>query len=117
MKKLFIFLIFTFCAGFVFARSGADLVNQIRHNPIKTVQPKKEMRVFVKDGEEIITNFDSAYLKSAPKIHIVFAQQTDQERKPIVYIISDEEIDKTKIQTKLPAYFDKYFFGQLQLKE
>ena len=101
----------------MFAQTGAQLVNKIRHNPIKTLQPKKEMHVFVKDGEEVITNFESAYLKSAPKIHIVFARQTEQERKPIVYIIADEEIDKAKIQAKLPAYFDKYFFVTVKVED
>ena len=110
MKKILMFLTFIFCAGFIFAQSGAKLINQIKHNPVKTVKPKKEMRVFVKDGEEIITNFESAYLKAAPKIHIIFPPQMNQERKPTIYIISNEEIDREKIQAKLPVYFDKYFF-------
>lgn len=117
MKKLFVVLTFIFCAVSVFAQSGAQLVNKIKHNPVKTAQPKKEMRIFVKDGEEVITNFATSYLTVAPKIHIVFAQQTNQERKPTVYIIADEEIDKAKIKEKLPAYFDKYFFVTVKVED
>ncbi len=116
MKKILILLTFIFCAGSVFAQSGAQLVNKIKHSPVKTLKPKGEMRVFVKEGEEIITNFESAYLTAAPKIHIIMPSENKQERKPSIYIIDSQEIDRAKIQERLPNFFDKYFFVTVKLE-
>lgn len=116
-KKLFLFFafIFCFCAGF--AQSKPQILNQIKASPVKKIKPKGEMRIFVKDGEEVITNFETAYLLSAPKIHIIVPQNIAQERRPSLYIISDEEIDKAKIQEKYPAFYDKYVFVTVRVEE
>lgn len=121
MKKLFVFLTFTltllFCAGFVSAQTAKQLLNQIGRTPVKTVKPKGEMRIFVKDGEEVITNFPSANLLAAPKIHVVFPTENTQNRYPSVYIISDEELDKAKIAEMYPKFYGKYYFVTVRLEE
>ena len=116
-KKTFLFLTFIFCFCFASAQTGKQLLNQIAQTPVKTVKPKGEMRIFVKDGEEVITNFASAYLAAAPKVHIIIPAETQQVRKPLIYIISDEEIDKIKIKERLPDFYDKYFFVTVRLAE
>ncbi len=116
MKKLLIFLTFIFCVGFVFAHGGQQLLNQIGRAPVKTIKPKGEMRIFVKDGEEVITNFPSAYLPMTPKIHIIFPSEIS-ERKASIYIFSPEELDKAKIQKMYPDFFGKYFFITVLLEE
>lgn len=109
-KKLFIFLTFVFCFCSAFAQTGQQLLNQIGRAPAKQIKPKGEMRIFVKDGEEVITNFETAYLTSTPKVHIINPEGIEQERKPSIFIISSEEIDKEKIKSRLPAFYDKYVF-------
>ncbi len=116
MKKLLVLLTFIFCAGFLSAQSGKQLLNQIGRAPVKTVKPKGEMRIFVKDGEEVITNFPSNYLTTTPKIHIVFPSE-NSERKPSIYIISPEELDKSKIEEMYPAFYGKYYFITVKLEE
>ena len=116
MKKILVFLIFIFCTGFIFAQKGDAFLKKVIHNPVKTIQPKGEMRILVKDGEEIITNFSSSYLTIAPKVHVIIPSQAMQERKPIIYIISSEEIGKAQIKAKLPAFFDKYFFVTVKIE-
>lgn len=116
MKKLALFLTFIFCVGFVSAQSAQQLLNQIGRTPVKMVKPKGEMSIFVKDGEEVITNFPSANLTVAPKIHIVFPFE-NTGRYPSIYIISPEELDKAKIQKMYPDFFGKYFFITVMLEE
>ena len=96
-KKLFIFLTFVFCFCSAFAQTGQQLLNQIGRAPAKQIKPKGEMRIFVKDGEEVITNFETAYLTSAPKVHIIVPNDIGQERKPSIFIIDSDEINKEKI--------------------
>ena len=74
------------------------------------------MRIFVKDGEEVITNFPSNNLTTTPKIHIVFASE-NSERKASIYIISPEELDKSKIEEMYPAFYGKYYFVTVKLEE
>lgn len=120
MKKLLVFLTFTLtlflCAGFLSAQTAKQLLNQIGRAPVKTVKPKGEMRIFTKEGEEIITNFPSANLLSAPKIHVVFPTENTQNRYPSVYIISDEELDKAKIAEMYPKFYGKYYFITVKLE-
>lgn len=116
MKKLFVFLTFIFCVGLVSAQSAKQLLNQIGRAPVKTVKPKGEMRIFVKDGEEVVTNFPSNYLTTTPKIHIVLPSG-NTGRKASIYIISPEELDKSKIQKMYPAFYGKYYFVTVKLEE
>ena len=116
MKRLLIFLTFIFCVGFVSAQTAKQLLNQIGRAPVKTVKPKGEMRIFQKDGEEVLVNFPSNYLNNTPKIHVVFPSQT-YERRPSIYLISDNELDKSKIQEMYPDFFGKYFFITVMLEE
>ncbi len=120
MKKLFVCLTFTLtlflCAGFVSAQTAKQLLNQIGRTPVKTVKPKGEMRIFTKEGEEVITNFPSDNLLAAPKIHIVFPNINKQDRYPSVYIISDEELDKAKIKEMYPDFYGKYYFVTVKLE-
>lgn len=116
-KKLILFLTFISCFCAVFAQSGQQFLNQAKLVPAKKVKPKGEMRIFVKDGEEVITNFESAYLSSTPKIHIIIPKGDSQERKPSLYIFSDEEIDKAKIKEKYPAFYNKYFFITVRIED
>ena len=117
MKKLLVFLTFIFCVGFVSAQSAQQLLNQIGRAPVKTVKPKGEMRIFVKEGEEVITNFPSENLTAAPKIHIVLPKLDGQNRYPSIYIISPEELDKEKIEKMYPAFYGKYYFVTVRLEE
>lgn len=117
MKKLFVFLTFILCFNFVFAQSGKQLLNQIARAPVKTVKPKGEMRIFTKEGEDVITNFPSENLLAAPKIHIVLPTENTQNRYPSVYIISDEELDKEKIKKMYPNFYGKYYFVTVKLEE
>ncbi len=117
MKKLFVFLTFICCVGFVSAQTAKQLLNQIGRAPVKAVKPKGEMRIFVKEGEEVITNFPSANLLAAPKIHVVFPTENTQNRYPSVYIISDEELDKEKIKEMYPNFYGKYYFITVKLEE
>lgn len=117
MKKLFIFLTFIFCAGFLSAQSAKQLLNQIGRAPVKTVKPKGEMRIFVKEGEEVITNFPSENLISAPKIHIVLPTVNDQSRYPSIYIVSEEELDKAAVEKLYPDFYGKYYFVTIKLDE
>ena len=117
MKKLLVFLTFIFCVGFVSAQTAQQLLNQIGRAPVKTVKPKGEMRIFVKEGEEVITNFPSENLTAAPKIHIVLPKLDGQNRYPSIYIISPEEIDKEKIEKMYPAFYGKYYFVTVRLEE
>ncbi|MBO4707038.1 MAG: hypothetical protein J5594_00545 [Elusimicrobiaceae bacterium] len=119
MKKLFVCFTLTFvlCAGGVCAQSAQQLLNQLNRAPVKTVKPKGEMRIFVKDGEEVITNFPSENLLAAPKIHIVLPTENTQSRYPSVYIISGEELDKEKIKEMYPDFYGKYYFVTVKLEE
>ena len=121
MKKLFVCLTFglTFIlgAGFAAAQSAQQLLNQIGRAPVKTVKPKGEMRIFVKDGEDVITNFPSDNLNTSPKIHIVLPTVKEQNRYPSIFIVSAEEIDKAKIQERYPAFYGKYYFVTIRLEE
>ena len=120
MKKLFVFLTFIFCVGFaavcVHAQTAQQLLNQIGRAPVKTVKPKGEMRIFVKEGEEVITNFPSANLTVSPKIHIILPSE-NTGRYPSIYIISPEELDKEKIEKMYPAFYGKYYFITVRLEE
>ena len=116
-KKLLLFLTFICCFCAVFAQSKQEILSKIKSTPVKRVKPKGEMRIFVKDGEEVITNFESSYLISAPKIHIIVPEGIGKERKPSLYIISDEEIDKAKIKEKYPAFYDKYVFVTVKIED
>ncbi len=117
MKKLLVFLTFICCVGFVSAQTAQQLLNQIGRTPVKAVKPKGEMRIFTKEGEEVITNFPSANLIAAPKIHVVFPTENTQNRYPSVYIISDEELDKAKIAEMYPKFYGKYYFVTVRLEE
>ena len=117
MKKLFVFLTFILCAGFVFAQTAQQLLNQIGRAPVKAVKPKGEMRIFVKDGEEIITNFPSDNLITAPKIHIVLPSGIEQNRYPSIYIVSETELDKAAVEKLYPAFYGKYYFVTIRLEE
>ena len=119
MKKLLVFLTFVFCVGFVSAQTATQLLNQIGRAPVKTAKPKGEMRVFSKEGEEVVTNFPSSLLTVTPKIHIVFPLQDKnvQARTPSVYIISDEELDTEKIKNMYPDFWGKYFFVNVKIEE
>ena len=120
MKKLIVCLTFTLtlllCAGFLSAQSGKQLLNQIGRTPVKTVKPKGEMRIFQKDGEDVITNFPSAYLVTAPKVHIILPSE-NTGRKPSIYIVSQEELDKAKVEEMYPQIFGKYFVITIKLEE
>ena len=117
MKKLLVFLTFIFCVGVLSAQSGKQLLNQIGRAPVKTVKPKGEMRIFVKDGEEVITNFPSENLTTTPKIHIVFPMGKEQNRYPSIYIVSEEELDKAAVEKLYPAFYGKYYFVTIRLEE
>ena len=116
-KKLLLVLVCIFCFCSVFAQSGRQFPSQVKLAPAKKVKPKGEMRIFVKDGEEVITNFTSSYLVSAPKIHIVVPEDAGQERIPSVYIISGEDIDKTKLKAKYPAFYNRFIFVTVQIED
>ncbi len=116
MKKLIVFVTFVFCVGAAFAQGGQQLLNKIARNPVKTVKPKGEMRIFQKEGEDVITNFPSAYLVTAPKVHIIFPSG-NTGRKPSIYIVSQEEIDKAKVEEMYPQIFEKYFVITIKLEE
>ena len=116
MKKLLVFLTFIFCVGFVSAQTAQQLLTQIGRAPVKTVKPKGEMRIFVKDGEEVITNFPSANLTTTPKIHIILPSE-NTGRYPSIYIISPEELDKEKIEKMYPNFYGKYYFITIMLEE
>jgi len=109
-KKLLVFLTFIFCFYPAFAETGQQLLNKIGRTPVKQAKPKGEMRIFVKEGEEVITNFETAYLTASPKIHIILPDGTWQERVPSVYIISPEEIDREKLKEKFPTNYNNYLF-------
>lgn len=119
MKKLFVCLTFTLtlllCVGFLSAQTAKQLLNQIGRTPVKTVKPKSEMRIFTKEGEEVITNFPSANLLAAPKIHVVLPSE-NTGRYPSIYIISPEEIDKAKIEKMYPTFYGKYYFITVKLE-
>ena len=117
MKKLLVFLTFIFCVSALFAQTAQQLLNQIGRAPVKTVKPKGEMRIFTKEGEDVITNFPSENLLAAPKIHVVLPTENTQNRYPSVYIISDEELDKEKIKEMYPDFYGKYYFVTVRLEE
>ncbi len=96
MKKLsllFLFVIFS-CAAF------AQTVTA--H---KTV--KDDMRIFVKDGEEVITAFPSKYLKTNVKIGVILPKgyEKRQSQFPVVYILGQNLVSKKQIEDDF--YFSK----------
>jgi hypothetical protein len=56
------------------------------------------MRIFVKDGEEVITRFPSKHLKGNIKINVILPDGYEQNngRYDAVYIISKESFDKNR---------------------
>ena len=117
MKKLLLFLTFIFCVGFASAQTAQQLLNQIGRAPVKTAKPKGEMRIFVKDGEEVITNFPTDNLNTTPKIHIVLPTGNERSRYPSIYIVSETELDKAAVEKLYPDFYGKYYFVTIKLEE
>lgn len=71
----------------------------------KTV--KDNMRIFVKDGEEVITAFPSKYLKTDVKIGVILPQGYEKRESPfpVVYILGQNLVNKKQIEEDF--YFRK----------
>lgn len=95
MKKLFTIFLFALCAVAV---SAQDITV---HNTVKD-----DMRIFVKDGEEVITAFPSKYLKTDVKVGIVFPKGYAKSivSYPAVYIISDNLVSRKQAEK---AFYSK----------
>lgn len=85
MRKLKLFLSFMFLAVIVSA--------QVRIVPVST---EGDMRIFNKEGEDVIVYFPSEYLKYEPKINVVFPKDYDtaETRFCSVYVINKEELPR-----------------------
>lgn len=94
MKKIYFAVFFTCFSAILCAAAPTH----------KTIND--DMRIFIKDGQEAITRFPSAYLKEDFKINIIFPKDYDttKERYPAVYLISDKNLEK--------AYIDTAFYGR-----
>ncbi len=89
MKKLSFLFLFVICSCALAAQTVTA------H---KTV--KDDMRIFVKDGEEVITAFPSKYLKTDVKIGVVLPQGYEKRQSPfpVVYILGQNLVSKKQIE-------------------
>lgn len=89
MKKLSFLFLFVICSCALAAQTVTA------H---KTV--KDDMRIYVKDGEEVITAFPSKYLKTDVKIGVILPQRYEKRESPfpVVYILGQNLVSKKQIE-------------------
>jgi len=89
MKKLFTLFLFVFCSAALWAQSASV------HTTVKD-----DMRIFVKDGEEVLTSFPSKYLKTDVKIGVVFPKGYAKSivSYPAVYIVGENLVSKKQAE-------------------
>lgn len=108
ISKLFFAVFFTFL---VFSGTPALFA---KDDKAKSVEQKPdEMRIFVKEGEEILTHFTTNFLSFAPKVNVVLPTDfgaIPAKHYPSIYIISDKSFGKAEIATLFPEYFGQYIF-------
>ncbi len=92
MKKLKLFLSLMLLAVFVSAQTR-----------IVPASMEGDMRIFNKEGEDVIVYFPSQYLKYEPKINIVFPKDYDKAERRFcsVYVINKEEMPREAVYKEL----------------
>ena len=104
MKKLLILTFAVLAATAVFAQ----------HTTIH-----EDMRIFVKDGEEVLTRFPSKYLDNDARINVILPKNYDTAQNfPTVYSLGHESMDKPAAQKIFGAsdFWDRAIFIVINIK-
>ena len=96
MKKLSFLFLFVICSCALFAQTVTV------HTTVKN-----DMRIFVKDGEEVITAFPSKYLKTDVNIGVILPQGYEKRQSPfpVVYVLGQNLVNKKQVEENF--YFRK----------